>query len=578
MYRPGPRSLRTQVAAACAVVVAAQVTAQTPGPGQAAGRFTVDGKSIAFAYAYAQLEPNSEGKDELWVLVTEKPASADRLAARTWDFAANGSLNAMAFALDAENLASDWVWKHPALAIGCGFCSALKFRVSSRTDGEIAGTAYSEEPQTWKTQKYEFRVSFRANIRRPWEVPGTTVAQRAAIRTLLQRRFFFTPGYFYTAVVTNEPELVRLFLDAGMKPDALDPGMSETALLYLARMDCTDAPAHGIPVSDALKLISMLIAAGADPNYRDPEGRVPLVAAYGCGKIVEALLKGGAKLSLASRDREVTVGREVMDAAIAFGHPDVVRVLIAHGYDVKRDGARLLENARREPEIQKILRAAGAAPAVPPARTPATVETPAKPPAGPEAKRAARAALSPDQARQELARRKMPFTQEAFWGRLTQYDTEGALLFLDAGMAPGVRRPPPQNDTPLQFVTSGGCGTPLPAQKAAAVEIALALIAHKADVNAKDDNDTTPLIHAAESCPADVVRALLRAGASTKAKARGGATAMMMAVLMDREDNVRALIEGGYDPSSELAGLLPIAAGKPTIEALLKQATAKKLR
>jgi hypothetical protein len=44
---------------------------------------------------------------------------------------------------------------------------------------------------------------------------------------------------------------------------------------------------------------------------------------------------------------------------------------------------------------------------------------------------------------------KYEFRVSFRWGRLTQHDTDGVLLFLDAGIAPGVRRSPPQNDTPL---------------------------------------------------------------------------------------------------------------------------------
>ncbi len=159
-----------------------------------------------------------------------------------------------------------------------------------------------------------------------------------------------------------------------------------------------------------------------------------------------------------------------------------------------------------------------------------------------------------------------------------ELDADATLLFLEAGIPPGVRRAPPQSDTPLLFVTSSGCGAPDARRKAAAAAIAVALVAHKADVSASDENQTTPLIHAAESCPPQVVRALLHAGASTKAKSRGGATAMMLAVLGDREDNVRVLLDGGYDVASEVTSLLPLAAGKPTIEALLKQAAARKRR
>jgi hypothetical protein len=183
---------------------------------------------------------------------------------------------------------------------------------------------------------------------------------------------------------------------------------------------------------------------------------------------------------------------------------------------------------------------------------------------------------TPEQARQELAQRKQPFTQDGFWSRLMAFDADGVGPFLDAGIPTSVRREPPQNDSPLLFATSGGCAAADEARAGAAAEIALALIAHKADVNAKDEHDTTPLIHAADGCPGTVVRALLHAGASTKAKSRGGATPMMCAVMSNRPDNVRALIEGGYDVSAELPSLLPLASDE--MKPLLKQAGAKKLR
>jgi ankyrin repeat protein len=553
---PGWLCMRV-VAVGASVAMTTAAAAQKPGAGQATGSFSVDGKPVTFAYACALVEPDREGKDVLWVLLTEKPASTDQLAGRLRDTAASGDLNALAFALDAQNEPSDWRWTHPALSIGCAICSDLKFQVSSRTRDEIAGTVFSAKPQSFQGQKYEFRASFAARIRRPSEAAGATPAQQDAIKKLQRRGLAFRPADFYMS--RTEPEAIRLFLDAGMKPDTLAPGATETMLLDVLGSDCSEPRVRSVAL--------MLIAAGADPNYRSPEGNLPLMRVYRCADMADALLKAGAKLTLPSSVKGETVGQSLMDSAITFGPPEVVRVLIARGYDVKRDGGRLLEKAGDRPEIQKILREAGAGAAARATRTPAAVEAAAKP--------APRAARSAEQARQELAQRKLAFTQDGFWGRLMAFDADGTLLFLEAGVPPGVRRGPPQNDTPLLFVTSSGCGAPDAGRKTAAAEMALALIAHKADVSAKSQNDTTPLIHAAESCPPEVVRALLQAGASTKAKSRGGATAMMLAVLGGREDNVRALVDGGYDVASELPSLLPLAAGKPKIEALLTQAAAR---
>lgn len=395
----------------------------------------------------------------------------------------------------------------------------------------------------------------RAQRRQPAAPAGTTAGQKAARGKLLQKGATFTPESFLA--YASQPDMVRLFLDAGMAPDALAPGMEETVLFYVARTECDD-DRRPTAEEDALTVIPMLIAAGADPNWRGPNGNVPLTGAYRCAALAEALLRGGARIDGPSPREGETSGRYVMDAAISFERADMVRVLIAHGYDVPADGARLLELSRDRPAIQEILRSAGAAPAA--GRTARSGGT-----------------RTPEQARRELTRRQLAFTQEGFWGPLMEYDADLVTLYLDAGIAPGARRDPPQDDTPLLFVTSGGCALHDEDRRAAAEQIALALIAHEADVNAKDVNNTTPLTHAAGGCPATVVRALLAAGASTSAKSRGGATPMMMAVIGGHTENVRALVEGGYDVSGELASLLPLASDA-RITTLLKQAAARKRR
>jgi ankyrin repeat protein len=567
---PGKSWLRAVVVGAAAAMLAVAAAAQS-GEGRATGRFIVDGKPFTFAYAYAQLESGRDGPEVLWVLLTEKPASPEQLAGRLRDTAASDQLNALAFALDAQNEPSDWRWSHPALSIGCALCSDLRFQVSSRTRDEIGGTVFSAKQQSWQKQTYEFRASFTARIRRPSEPAGATVAQKDAIKKLQRMGLAFRAADFYLS--RTEPDAIRLFLDAGLKPDTLAPGATETLLLDVLGSGCSEPRVRAVAL--------MLIAAGANPNYRSPDGNVPLLRVYRCADVADALLKAGANLALPSPIRGETVGQSLMENAITFGPADVVRLLVARGYDVKRDGPRLLEKARDRPEVVQILRAAGAATAAPTTRTPLAAEaaTKAAPAAVPKAAPAAgRTARTPEQARQELARRQLTLSEDAFWGRLMDFDPEATLLYLEAGISPSARRGPPQNDTPLLFVTSAGCAAPDARRKAAAAGIALALIGHKADVSAKSENETTALVHAAESCPPEVVRALLKAGASTRAKARGGATAMLLAVLADREDNVRALVDGGYDVKAELPGLLAVATGKPGIEALLKQAAGKPLR
>ncbi len=302
-----PRAAGSLWAGLVAIGAAGAMTAAAapakPAAGQATGSFAVDGKPFTFAHAYAQVEVDREGKDVLWVLLTEKPATPSQLAGRLRDTAASGELNALAFALDQQNQPSDWRWNHPALSIGCALCTDLEFQPSSRTRDEVAGVVFSAKPQTFKGQKYQFRASFAARIRRASDV-GATAAQKAAIRKLQQRGLPFTPAGFYLS--RTEPEATRLFLDAGMKPDTLAPGFTETLLLDVLGSDCSDPQVRAVAL--------MLIRAGADPNYRSPEGNLPLLRAYRCAEIAGALLAAGAKLTLPSPIQGETVGQTVMDA------------------------------------------------------------------------------------------------------------------------------------------------------------------------------------------------------------------------------------------------------------------------
>ncbi|NMO16120.1 ankyrin repeat domain-containing protein [Pyxidicoccus fallax] len=81
------------------------------------------------------------------------------------------------------------------------------------------------------------------------------------------------------------------------------------------------------------------LAAGADPNPFDSEGRTPLMAAARKGRadIVRLLLEAGA-------DPELTdsLGETALIMAAAHGNADVCRLLLPHAKDDERDLARTL--------------------------------------------------------------------------------------------------------------------------------------------------------------------------------------------------------------------------------------------
>jgi uncharacterized protein len=66
-----------------------------------------------------------------------------------------------------------------------------------------------------------------------------------------------------------------------------------------------------------------------------------------------------------------------------------------------------------------------------------------------------------------------------------------------------------------------------------------------ADVNARDDRGSTPLLEAARYGHDDICRLLIAAGADVKVKDHDGKTALMLAVQGNHDDVVRLLKQAG---------------------------------
>lgn len=121
------------------------------------------------------------------------------------------------------------------------------------------------------------------------------------------------------AVLRQDAATTDVLLRAGADPDAAnDHGVTPLALA------CTNGDAA---------LVRRLLAAGADPDAATAMGETALMACArgGDAGAVAALLRHGAtSVNARERTREQTA---LMWAA-AHRHPDVVRVLLAHGADV----------------------------------------------------------------------------------------------------------------------------------------------------------------------------------------------------------------------------------------------------
>jgi len=124
-----------------------------------------------------------------------------------------------------------------------------------------------------------------------------------------------------------------------------------------ASRSLVDAAARG----DAPR-VAALLAAGADPDARDRDGRPVLVLAAGSGRVgaVRALLRGGS-----TPDAATASGWTALHEAARVGSLDAVRALVGGGAAVDlRDRVRGtpldVAEVSEQPEVARLLRARGA--------------------------------------------------------------------------------------------------------------------------------------------------------------------------------------------------------------------------
>jgi ankyrin repeat protein len=190
----------------------------------------------------------------------------------------------------------------------------------------------------------------------------------------------FSTPVFLERVKAGDIGVIKLFLSAGMSPDAAGGGY--TALLEAARrgygeavLDLAEAGAH-IQAKDpygvtalmfcfitgagdaALKLMEM----GADVNARDVDGRTALIEALTTEndippEAIRTLIRKGA-------DVNVRIANGITPLMIAVSSdPAIVRMLVEAGADVSavdERGASVLRMASDSPENVKILKEAEA--------------------------------------------------------------------------------------------------------------------------------------------------------------------------------------------------------------------------
>ena len=127
----------------------------------------------------------------------------------------------------------------------------------------------------------------------------------------------WTPWMLHSAALfTGNPAIIRLLLDAGADPNAVDDG-GLTPLHQGAKNSNPVITAH-------------LLAAGADPNALDNEGYTPLhhsAARGGSGRVITRLLSAGADPLAESNDGRTPLHSGMRYAAVR----DVISALVQGG-------------------------------------------------------------------------------------------------------------------------------------------------------------------------------------------------------------------------------------------------------
>jgi ankyrin repeat protein len=146
------------------------------------------------------------------------------------------------------------------------------------------------------------------------------------------------------ATKLNKPEIVDIFLKKGTKPNLQYRYAYESALILAAG-------------EGYIKIIKMLLDAGAKPNKKMDLGISPIFQASGSGKIesVKILLKAGASPNI--RDNN---GTTPLMSAVEIGNSVIIKKLLEAGADINAQDLQgttaLMQAASNiQPEMVKLL-------------------------------------------------------------------------------------------------------------------------------------------------------------------------------------------------------------------------------
>jgi ankyrin repeat protein len=341
------------------------------------------------------------------------------------------------------------------------------------------------------------------------------------------------------AVMSGKADAVAVLLDAGAiginesyaigktrsRPLAVATwrGNAEVAKLLLERgatlMADNGNAWRGAIVSESPETVAVLLAAGADPNFRFPDGESPVTvtALRGILPIMEALLE---KKGCGSCRNDQ--GTTPLMYAAAFGHESVVELLIKHNvplYPVNTNGLNVYKAAQQNKDQASRERIG--------------------------------ALLLKHGASKQAQNREIDegLLQAAYAG-----DVARAKDLLDKG-ADIEARGLPNTTLWLRDVLVASVKHPA---------MCKLLLDKGANSRARDDADFTVLHSAASDGSADCIKLLAEHGAAAdaNAKARHGQTPLYMAVNATRTANVAALLAIGAEPNEIADGESLLAKAK----------------
>ena len=290
----------------------------------------------------------------------------------------------------------------------------------------------------------------------------------------------FFMGCLVDAVRRGDVQEVARLLAAGADPNVRDPD--------------GDAPLHIAAEQCRADLAELLLKHGADPNAKNVRGETPLHRAVWerCGAVVELLLRHGADPNARDADGETSLHKAVQREDVA-----LVELLLKHGADPNarnKEGWTPLHRAGRVELVELLLRYG----ADPNARTDAGVTL---------------------------------LHSAAISGNVKL-----AEILLSRGVDPNARAA--DGATPLHIAT--GMLHIYSQEEVCHPDFVRLLLSYGADLNIRDGDGRTPLYYAARSSCVEVVRILLAAGAAPDAEAAAAAAGRCRFEVLDLFPDVSA--------------------------------------